>query len=74
MADQVKCQIAIAEDEELVVAELALFNQTHPLVAVQHVEHLVNFSPKNKRFPKFRLKSENWVAFVNFDEVELPKE
>ena len=74
MTDQVKCQIAIAEYEELVVAELALFNQTHPLVAVQHVEHLVDFSPKNKRFPKFRLKSENWVAFVNFDEVELPKE
>lgn len=66
--------MAIAKDEELVIAELALPYHVHPLITDEHVEHLVHDSAKEKGLPEVGLEVQNGVALVDFDEVELCEE
>lgn len=65
-ANEVESEVAVAEDEELVVFVDALVDQSLPIVALHHIKHLVHNAPQDQQTTQFGFELQYRVLFVNF--------
>jgi len=74
LTNQIKCEVAVLQHEELAISETTSFQQRMPLFAFQLIKHFVYFSAENQCSSQSRFKLKDWVAFIDSHELEFAQE
>ena len=71
LKDQIKSEVTVSEDQELVIFVDSGVDQGLPVVTLDHIKHLVYDATKNKQASHLWLQVQDRVLFVNLDESVL---